>query len=73
MIVFGETERAIMGDVYRLLKAWYDKPIVGDTWEDVISQSVDVSTKYHSHPLAVHMVCSVMLFLEEKQEGGSKD
>lgn len=68
--MFTETERAIMGDVYRLLKVWYDKPIDGDMWEDVIGQAVDLSVKYHAHPLAVHMVCAVLMFLEEQQGKG---
>ena len=68
--MFTETERDIMGDVYRLLKAWYDKPIDGDMWEDVIDQAVDLSVKYHAHPLAVHMGCAVLLCLEEQQGKG---
>ena len=71
--MFTETERDIMGDVYRYLKAWYDRPMDGQAWENAASQAADLSAKYHGHPLAVHMLASVVLFLEEQQEGGSKD
>lgn len=70
--MFTETERDIMGDVYRYLKAWYDRPMDEKAWEDAANQAADLSAKYHGHPLAVHMLASVVLFLDEQQEGRDK-
>lgn len=63
--MWTETERSIMGDVYRLIAIHYETVLDHEYWCDLVRQAGDIVCKYEYHPLAQHMAMSVVEYLEQ--------
>lgn len=63
--MWTETERSIMGDVYRLIASHYETKSSEEYWIDLTRQAGEIMMRYDCHPLAKHMAMSVVEYLEQ--------
>lgn len=74
--MWTETERAIMGDVYRFLQRHYVTRDSDAYWDEVCDEACELLNRYKEHELAGDMLAAACLHLEkrakaEKEKAGA--
>lgn len=73
--MWTEEDRAVMGDVYRLLQRNADPEDTEAYWNSLIEQGNEIMKRYEGSLLCENMVCAVWLHYEEvlKRQKGNND